>query len=351
MTIATIWPDRKTGALDCFRVAALGVCVFLSVFPRAARAEEDFYGGKTIQIVVGFGPGGGYDLWARTLARHFGKHIPGNPSVVIQNMPGAGSLTALSRLYNTAPRDGTVLAAVARAAVIGPLIGAAGARFDSRKLSWVGTPTVDTNLCIAKATARVKSAADLRQKELIVGDTGPGSGSYLYPRGLNELLGLRFKAVSGFPSTADVFLAIERGEVEGVCEAEDSIVSRRPDWISGRKVSLILQGGVEPAPELPGIPYVLDLARNNEERQEIAFLYSGEGIGRPYVAPPDLPRGRLAALRSAFDATMNDADFISDAKAQKLLPKPRNGEYLENLVGKIYSAPANIVERVGALLR
>jgi tripartite-type tricarboxylate transporter receptor subunit TctC len=346
-----MWTVPKTSAVVCSRVAILGVCVSLLVFFQPAQAEDNFYGGKTIQIVVGFGPGGGYDLWARTVARHLGKHIPGSPSVVIQNMPGAGSLTALSRLYNTSPRDGTVLAAVARAAVIGPLIGAVGARFDSRKLSWVGTPTVDTNLCIAKTTARVKSAADLEQTELVVGDTGPGSGSYLYPRGLHELLGLRFKAVSGFPSTADVFLAIERGEVEGVCEAEDSIVSRRPDWISGRKVSLILQGGLEPDPELAGIPYVLDLARNNEERQEIAFLYAGEGIGRPYAAPPDLPRGRLATLRSAFDATMNDADFISDAKAQKLLPKPRNGAYLENLVGRIYSAPANIVERVGALLK
>jgi tripartite-type tricarboxylate transporter receptor subunit TctC len=332
-------------------IAILAAIIAVVMMPLSAHAEDDFYRGRTIQIMVGFGAGGGYDLWARTLARHLGKHIPGNPAIVTQNVPGAGSLTALSRLYTTAPRDGTVIAAVARGAVLGPLVGAVGARFDPQKLSWVGTPTVDTNLCIAKSTARVKTAADLRQNELIVGDTGPGSGTYLYPHGLRELAGLQFKAISGFPSTADIFLAMERGEVEGVCEAEDSIVARRPDWITAGKVSLILQGGAEPDPELKNVPYVLDLARNGEERQEIAFLYAGEGVGRPYVAPPDLPAGRLAALRTGFDAMMRDPDFINDAKSQKFLPKPRNGAYLDALVKQIYTASPDVVERVGKLLK
>src|ERR1043166_7322212 len=333
------------------RIAVLTASIAVAVTPPAAQAQDDFYRGKTIQIVVGFGAGGGYDLWARRLARHFGKHVPGNPAIVTQNAPGAGSLTALSRLYNTAPRDGTVIAAVARGAVLGPLVGGVGARFDPQKLSWIGTTTIDTNLCIAKSTARVKTAADLRQNELVVGDTGPGSGSYLYPRGLKELIGLQFKAVSGFPSTADVFLAIERGEVEGVCEAQDSIVARRPDWIATGKVSLILQGGVEPDPELKDVPYVLDLARNSEEREEVAFLYAGEGVGRPYVAPPELPAGRLSVLRAAFDAALRDPALIADAKSQHLVPKPRDGAYLDALVKRIYTAPPRVVERVGKLLK
>jgi tripartite-type tricarboxylate transporter receptor subunit TctC len=316
-----------------------------------AQSNDDFYRGKTLQIDVGFGPGGGYDLWARTLARHIGKHIPGHPAVLVQNLPGAGSLTALSRLYNTAPKDGTVIAAVARAAVLGPLVGATGARFDPRRLSWIGTPTIDTNICIANTTAPVKTAKDLFDHTLITGDTGPGSGTYLYPRGLKELIGLKFQSVSGFPSTADVFLAMERGEVDGVCEALDSIISRRPDWIPGRKVVPILQGGAEPDSELRDVPFVLDLARNDEERQAIAFLYAGEGVGRPYVAPPELPESRLAVLRAAFDATMQDADFIGDARSQKFIPKPRSGAYLDRLVRKIYTTPTRVLERVGALLR
>jgi tripartite-type tricarboxylate transporter receptor subunit TctC len=340
--------QRLSQISQLFVVAAL-----LSAYNGAAFAQskDDFYRGKTLQIDVGFGPGGGYDLWARTLARHIGKHIPGHPAVLVQNLPGAGSLTALSRLYITAPKDGTVIAAVARAAVLGPLLGAAGARFDPQRLSWIGTPTIDTNICIANTNAPVKTAKDLFYHTLITGDTGPGSGTYLYPRGLKELMGLKFQPVSGFPSTADVFLAMERGEVDGVCEALDSITSRRPDWIPGRKVVPILQGGVEPDSELRDVPFVLDLARNDEERQAIAFLYAGEGVGRPYVAPPELPESRLAVLRAAFDATMQDADFINDASSQKFVPKPRSGAYLDRLIRRIYATPTRVVERVGALLR
>ena len=332
----------------------LRLCALLVVLvPATAPAQtgEDFYRGKTLTIDVGFGPGGGYDLWARTIARHIAQHIPGTPAVVVQNMPGAGSLTALSRLYTTAPKDGTVLAAVARAAVLGPLVGAPGARFEPQRMSWIGTPTIDTNLCIANAGAAVRTANDLFERTLITGDTGPGSGTYLYPRALKELLGLKFQPVSGFPSTADIFLAMERREVDGVCEALDSINSRRPEWLPAKKVAAVLQGGVEPDPELKDVPFMLDLARNETERQQIAFLYAGEGIGRPYVAPPDLPAGRLALLRSAFDATMRDPDFIQDAAAQKFVPKPRDGAYLEALIKRIYATPTQVVERVGALIK
>jgi tripartite-type tricarboxylate transporter receptor subunit TctC len=323
------------------------------VEPSAAPAQtnDDFYRGRTLNINVGFGPGGGYDMWARAIARHISKHIPGSPTVVVQNMPGAGSLTALSRLYNTAPKDGTVIAAVARVAVLGPLVGATGARFEPQRLSWIGTPTVDTNLCIANNAAEVKTAKDLFDRRLITGDTGPGSGTYLYPRALKELLGLNFQPVSGFPSTADIFLAMERGEVDGVCEALDSINSRRPEWLTAKKVTAVLQGGVEPDPELKGVPFMLDLARNEAEREAISFLYAGDGIGRPYVAPEGLPAGRLAVLRAAFDATMRDTDFIADAANQKFLPKPRDGAYLEALIKRIYATPAPVVERVGALIR
>jgi tripartite-type tricarboxylate transporter receptor subunit TctC len=348
------WMSRTKDMLSLEKISCLSLFAALfsiQVSVESAQAADEFYRGKTLQIDVGFGPGGGYDLWARTIARHIARHIPGNPTVVVQNVPGAGSLTVLSRIYNSAPKDGTVIAAVARAAVLGPLIGAVGARFDPRKLSWIGTPTIDTNLCIANAGAAVNTAKDLFDHTVITGDTGPGSGTYVYPRGLKKLLRFNFAFVTGFPSTADVFLAMERREVDGVCEEADSINSRRPDWISSKKVVPLLQGGVEPELELKNVPFVLDLARDESERQAIAFLYAGEGIGRPYVAPAEVPETRLATLRSALNATVKDPDFIKDARSQQFTPRLRSGDYLTDLIKKIYATPAHIIESVGALVK
>src|SRR5262249_47245978 len=186
--------------------------------PSCALAQADAFAGKTVHMIIGFGVGGGYDLWGRTVARHIGKHLPGAPNVVPQNMPGAGSFVATSHIYNAAPRDGSVMAIIARDAALGPLTGASGARYDCTKLSWIGTPTKETNVCIAFHTAKVKTAHDLFTQELVVGDTGPGTGTRAYPKALNELLGMKFKVVGGFTSSADVFLAMERGEVDGICE-------------------------------------------------------------------------------------------------------------------------------------
>jgi tripartite-type tricarboxylate transporter receptor subunit TctC len=314
-----------------------------------ARAEAP--AAKPVQMIIGFGPGGGYDLWGRTVARYLGRHLPGNPTVIAQNMPGAGSYTAASYLFNIAPRDGTALGIIARDAALGPLSGATGARFDPTKLSWIGTPAKETNVCIAYKTARVQSVADLFDKELILGDTGPGTGTRAYPKALNALIGTKFKIIGGFPASSDVFLAMERGEVEGICESLDSIRVRRPDWIPTKTVSILFQGGAAPNPALGGVPFVLDLARTAEARQAIEFLYAGQGIGRPFVAPPDLPAERLKALREAFDATMQNADFIAEAKNSKLELAPENGAHLAALIAKIYATPKPIVDKVSNLIK
>jgi tripartite-type tricarboxylate transporter receptor subunit TctC len=316
-----------------------------------AQSPVEPFAGKSVSVVIGFGPGGGYDIWGRLLARHIGKHLPGKPNVIAQNMPGAGSYVAASHIYGAAPKDGTVLAIIARDAALGPLTGAPGARFDATKLSWVGTPTKEHNVCIAYHTAPVKTAQELRDKQLIVGDTGPGTGTRSYPKVLNDLLGFKFKLVSGFQSSADVFLAMERGEVDGICESLDSVNSRRPDWISSKKVSVLLQAGAEPHSGLKGVPFALDLARNAEERQILEFLYAGQGIGRPFVAPPELSAERLKILRDAFNATMQDADFIADAKRSKLELEPEDGEHLAALIKKIYATPKSIIERVSELIK
>ncbi len=302
-------------------------------------------------MIIGFGPGGGYDLWGRTVGRHIGRHLPGNPSVVPQNMPGAGSYVAASHIFHVAPRDGSTLAIIARDAVLGPLSGAAGARFDPLRLSWIGTPTKETNVCIAYHTAAVKTVRDLYDTQLILGDTGPGTGTRSYPKVLGELLGMKLKLVGGFRSSADVFLAMERGEVEGICESWDSVKIRRPDWLAAGRIRILFQGGAAPNPELKDVPFVLDLANAGEHRQAIEFLYAGQGIGRPFVAPPDLPAERLRMLRDAFGATMRDGEFIADARKSKLELEPENGEHLAALIAKIYATPKPIVDRVTSLIK
>jgi tripartite-type tricarboxylate transporter receptor subunit TctC len=328
--------------------ALLATAALLGVSPSGA---QDSLAGKNVTLIIGFGAGGGYDLWGRLVGRHIGKHLPGNPTVVPQNMPGAGSYVAASHIYGAAPKDGTVFAIIARDAALGPLSNAPGARFDATKFSWLGSPTREHNACIANATAKVKTARELRETELILGDTGPGTGTRSYPKVLNDLLGYKFKLVSGFRSSADVFLAMERSEVDGICESLDSIIQRKPDWIANKTVNVLLQAGAESRPELAGVPNVLTLARNDEERQVLEFLYAGQDIGRPFVAPPDLPPARLKMLRDAFNATMKDPEFVADVKRNKFDLEPEDGEHLAALINKIYATPKPIIERVSNLIK
>lgn len=336
----------------CLRTfAASALFGLIATGSQPASAQGDSLAGKTVQMIIGFGPGGGYDLWGRTVARHIGRHLPGNPTVVPQNMPGAGSFVAANNIYNLAPKDGTVMGIIARDAALGPLSGADGARFDPLKLSWIGTPTTETNVCIAFNTAAVKSVNDLFEKTLILGNTGPGTGTYTYPKALGELLGMKFKIISGFPSSSDVFMAMERGEVEGICESLDSVTGKRPDWIATKKVVVLFQGGAEPSPELKGVPFVLDFAKTDEQKQALAFLYAGQGIGRPFVAPPDLLPARLEMLRDAFNATMKDPEFLADAKRQKLDVDPHDGEHLAALIRKMYATPKAVIDKVGRMIK
>jgi tripartite-type tricarboxylate transporter receptor subunit TctC len=331
-------------------VAAL-VPLMLLASIGAAAAQGNLPAGKSVQMIIGFGAGGGYDLWGRTAGRHIGRHLPGNPTVIPQNMPGAGSYAAANYIFNVAPKDGSVLGIIARDAALGPLSGAAGARFDPLQLSWIGTPTKETNVCIAYHTAAVKTVQDLLSKPLILGDTGPGTGTRSYPKALNELIGTKFKLVGGFPASSDVFLAMERGEVEGICESLDSIKIRRPNWVPEKKIAILFQGGEAPNPELKDVPFVLDLARNAEERQAIEFLYAGQGIGRPFVAPPALSPERLKMLREAFSAAMQDADFIAEAQKSKLELEPETGEHLAALLARIYATPRPIVDKITNLIK
>ena len=342
---------NATRSIRIDRIAAIAVAGFIAATGAQAQDAGPFAGGKPLTVIIGFGPGGGYDLWGRVLARHIGRRLPGNPSAVPQNMPGAGSYTAASHIYNIAPKDGTVIGIIARDAALGPLTGQPGARFDPQKITWIGTPATETNVCIAYHTSKVKTFDDLLKTELIVGDTGPGTGTRAYPKALNAILGTKFKLIAGFPSSSDVFLAMERGEVDGICESLDSVHGKRPDWIPQNKVRIIFQGGAEPNADLKGVPFIQDMAKTDEQRQELQFLYAGQGIGRPFVAPPDLPPARVKMLRAAFNATMKDEEFLAEIKKQRLELDPHTGEQLEALIDKIYATPKPIVTKVGKLIQ
>src|SRR5215468_8953986 len=347
ITIAGSNFGRVPVALAAGLVAALTAAALAIGTTAAAQTLA----GKTVTMVIGFGPGGGYDAWGRVLARHLGRHLPGTPTVVPQNMPGGGSFNAANHIYAIGPKDGTVLGIIARDAPLGPLTGAPGARFDPLKISWIGTPTLETNICISMDRAKVKTFKDLQENELIIGNTGVGTGTYSYPKALNGIFGTKFKLISGFPSSTDVFLAMERNEVDGICESLDSVIGKRPDWIATGKVNVLFYGGVKPTIDLHGAPFIVDLGRSADEKQALEFLYAGQGIGRPFVAPPDLPAERLKMLRDAFSATMKDKDFVADATKQKLDVEPEDGEHLEALIRKIYATPKSVVDRIGELIK
>ncbi len=327
------------------------LAAFLACVPAMAQSEPDFYAGKNLQVVIGVSAGGGYDTWGRIVARHIVRKLPGNPTAVPQNMPGAGSITAGNHIFNAAARDGTVIGILNRDAPLAPLTGSAAARFDATRFSWIGTPTVETNVCFVSSKASVRSIEDISKREVILGAVGPGSGSYNYPKALAGLLDLKIKLISGFPGSTDVLLAMERGEVDGMCESLDSVESRKPGAIKAKQLHVLFRGGMEPSPELPGVPFIRDFARNEEERQAIKLLYAGQGLGRPFIAPPDLVTGRLAILRKAFDETMKDAEFLAEAKKLRLDVEPRTGAELEALVKELYGAPKELMRRLSDLVR
>ncbi len=307
--------------------------------------------GKQVSVVIGFGTGSGYDTWGRLVARSIGKHLPGKPNVIAQNMPGAGSFVAINNIYSVAPKDGSVFGIVARDAALGPLSGAPGARFDSTKLTWIGTPTTETNVCIVYQTSKAHSFEDAMKHEVILGDTGVGTGTYTYPKAINGLFGTRFRTITGFHASSDVFLAIERNEVEGICESLDSAQARRPEWLKDGRLRYLFQGGASKNMEIPNVPFILDLAKTDEQRQALTFLYAGQGLGRPFIAPPGMAPERVKMLRDAFNATMKDAEFIADVTKAKLQLKPETGETLAALVDRIYATPKEVIDRVTQLIK
>lgn len=343
---------KKAGMFDHTRVLVVSVAMLAALVgaSRTAAAQAPTLAGKTVTMVIGSGTGGGNDLWGRVVARHIGKHLPGHPNVIPQNMPGAGGMAAANHIY-AAPNNATVLGIIVTAVALAPLTGVAGARFDSRKFTWVGTPTTQTYICFAMATAKVKTFDDLLKQELIIGTSGVGSGPYIYPKGVNGLLGTKFKLVSGFPHNSNVLLALDRNEVDGACLPLETVSTLRPDWIPGKKVNVLFQGGAHPPTELKGVPFIVDLARTPEQKLAIEFIYAGNNLGRPFIAPPDMAPELVKMLRDAFNATMQDPEFRAEAKKTKLDVAPADGGQVAALIQRIYATPKAIVDKVAELIK
>lgn len=315
------------------------------------QAVADFYRGKTVTIVVGYSPGGGYDLYARTLAAHIGRHIPGNPNVIVQNMPGAGSKVSANHLFNAAAKDGTVFGTFARGMPADELIGAEGVQFKSTEFNWIGSMNDEVSVCVARSDAPVKKFEDLYTTPLKIGGTGPGADTDFFPQFLNSVYGTKFELATGYPGGNDINVAIERGEVQGRCGwSWSSVVSTRPDWVKDKFITILVQMSVNKHPDLPDIPLVIDLAKTEEQRQLSRVVFARQAMGRPFVAPPGVPADRVAALRDAFDRTLKDPQFLADAEKAKLELGPVTGEDVQRIVADIFKTPPDLAQRLAKVV-
>lgn len=309
-----------------------------------AAAEAAFYKGKTVTLVVGFGTGGGYDTYARLLARHYGRHLPGKPTMIVQNMPGASGIKSGNYIYSVAPRDGTVISIFNKSMPTYEALERPGARFKSKELNWIGSIEAANATMIIMASSGIKTMEEAGKREVILGAVSASGSMGFYPAMTNRLLGTKFKIISGYPGSKAITLAVERGEVEGVGSPPwTSWLATTPDWVRDKKINVLAQLGVKKDPSIPG-PLLTDLARDEKSRKIIEFVSTDIAIGRPVVAPPKLPAGRVQALRRSFDATLKDEALLDEATRLKLDIGPDTGEDIAKLVAAMIDTPKAIID-------
>ncbi len=321
----------------------------LAAAPAQAESVADFYRGKTINMLIGVNVGGGYDFEARLLARFMRAHIPGNPLLVPQNMIGAGGIKMANYLYSLAPQDGTALGMFPSTLVAAQAVGTDGVQYDANRFAWLGSITTSpVTLAVWNGTG-VETIEDARKREVVVAASNKGAITYTFPHMLNELLGTRFKIVSGYQGNSTMTVAMERGEVQGVTNSWDSWKSFNPDWVQQHKIKVLVQ--TEPkAKDLVGIPSVQELARSESDRQVIALIVSGDALGKPVAASPNVPPERVQALRDAFEATIKDPAFVEAAAAARVEINPIPGTALQATVAKVLATPKNLAEHARMII-
>jgi tripartite-type tricarboxylate transporter receptor subunit TctC len=332
---------------------SLALVVLLALFAAAgaqAQSVESFYRGRTINLVIGYSVGGGYDLHGRLLARHLGKHIPGNPGIIVQNMPGGGSLRAANFLYNAAPKDGTAIGVYSRGMAMEPLIGASNTQYDSRKFTWIGSVTNEVSVCATSIGSKVKTWDDMLSIPFTVAGEGSGSDPDIFATMIKNVFGAKLRLIPGYPGTSEMTLAIERGEVEGRCGwTWTSIKVQRPDWITEHRLNVLVQLASQRSAELADVPLLIEHATTERQRQIVNVVLSRQAMGRPLVAPPGVPDDRKQALRRAFDATMTDPDYVAEATGRGLEINPVGGADLDKLLADLYATPPEIIAEVRAI--
>lgn len=324
----------------------LGVsCLGASFSAANANASDGFYKGKNLNVVVGSRAGGLADLDARLTGRFMARHLPGQPTLVVRNMPGAGSLQAANYLYSLAPKDGTEIGSIQRGIVMMPMYGQESAKFDARQFAWIGSRSGEVSLTVLWSTAPAKTFEDLRKHEIIVGSTGGGNDTHVIPLILNATTGTKFKVVSGYDGGSTINLAIERGEVHGrLGWAYNAMMGTKSDWVRDGKVRVIAQLAMKKHPSLPEVPLALDYALDERNRRVLELFAARQDLGFPLIAPPGLSPERVADLRQAFMKASADPDYLQEAKKIDLEVDPNSGEALQELVAKIYMTPPEIVQ-------
>lgn len=331
---------------------ALLIALLVAV-PSAARAQSvgDFYKGKTLEVYVGYGPGGGYDQYGRLLARHIGKHLAGNPDVIVRNMPGAGSAKLAAYMHDVAPKNGLQIGAIASTVAFDPLLGSEGGensvKFDPRELNWLGSMDAFTPIGVAWHTSGIKTIEDAKKREVLVGSSGSGDSSAVYPKLLNGMIGTKFKILTGYRGSNDITLAMERGELPAfVGWYWYGLKTTKGNWLQDKTANLFLQIGAEPDPEMQGVPWVMDILPTDADKQVFRVVLANLAFSRPIVAPPGVPEDRLAALAKAIEETTKDKDFLAEAEKQTMSVKYYSREKIAQLLKDVYATPPELIARV-----
>jgi tripartite-type tricarboxylate transporter receptor subunit TctC len=328
--------------------AILGFCLLSHAH---AQDPASFYKGKTLDLYVGYSAGGGYDVYARALARHMGHFIPGNPTIVPKNMPGAGSLVLANWLYNVASKDGSAFGMIGRGTAFDPLLGSTKAQFDAVKFNWIGSMNDEVSVCVAWYTSGIAKLEDVTQKELTVGGTGPAADTDQFPKVLNATIHTKFKIIPGYPGGNDIDLAMERGEVMGRCGwSWSSVVATHKSWVDEKKINILVQLSLTKHPDLPDVPLVMDFAKTDEERGIFKLVFARQPMGRPFLAPPGVPADRTATLRKAFMDTMKDPGFLAEAEKMRLEINPVSGDAVQAIVQEVYQTPKSTAAAVADMV-
>jgi tripartite-type tricarboxylate transporter receptor subunit TctC len=336
---------RGRASLTAHRPWLICLLILLAANAVSPARADDYFSGKEINLYVGSSPGGPYDAYARLLARHLGRHIPGHPGVVVQNMPGASGRRLMGFIYNVAPRDGTAIATAQRALAFDPLMGV-DSRFDPDKVTWIGSANNETNVCMVWHSSPIRTLDDVKTRDMVVGTSGPSSTDAIYPNVMNALFGTRFRVVGGYQAAAESNVAMERGEIDGRCGITwDTLVSLNADWLRDKKIRLLVQFALERSSDLPDVPSVFDLARTDEERQILALWAAPNKMGRPFFAPPGMAPDRVDLLRRAFDAALQDPALLAEAGRMQLAIAGITGEQVQALIRQLYATPKDVVAK------